>query len=189
MERLLTSNLLGEHSADELKGWVLRLHHFAFIAKGYEDHYVERESLTLSLKYDGHDDLVKVLDKLGVLEYADEKYQAYLRESGLVLDADGGLSWAGGVPPAKSPTKFRYMIREFPDLIQPAESTVADGASCIIRVFLDEIVIYVQPPGDDLTEQQVADAEKIEALLDASGFGARIRRIDGPDTLRDDNFT
>ena len=52
-----TSELLGNHSAAEVKDWVQRLHYFTFMGAYSTDHFEQNEELSVYLDFHGHDDL------------------------------------------------------------------------------------------------------------------------------------
>lgn len=164
MEQLPLDMLLGNHSADEVKGWVQRLRYFSFMGAVSEDHFQQDEKLALYLRFDGCDDLVMMLDKFGILARGD------------------------GKPPSPIAGEGPYNIAAFPDLVEPRDCTVA-GVACAVFVLSSSLLIEVKDGESGVTEQRVADAQRIEALLDQLGFGARIIPLDWSYVIRAERFT
>jgi hypothetical protein len=163
MAQLPLDELLGNHSADEVKGWVQRLRYFTFMGGFSTDHFQQHEELSLYLSFTGHDDLVVVLDKLGILTRGD------------------------GSPPSVIATAGPRNIGAFPDLVEPGDCTIA-GAVCHVAVTSAALLITVAEGGNGVTAARVADAQKIEALLDKLGFGGRTSGPDLDYAIRADRF-
>src|SRR5450432_3059692 len=140
------SELLGNRSAAEVKGWVQRLRYFTFMGAYSTDHFQQDEELAVYLGFDGHDDLVMVLDKLGIL-----------------LRGDGS-------PPSVIAGEGPYNVQAFPDLVEPRDCMIA-GAACFVGVTSAALLITI---GSGVTAARVADAVTIEARLTSSAL-ARAR--------------
>ena len=148
MEPLPPDLQLGNHTLEEVNGWMRRLRYFSFMGAISEDHYSRDEELALYLRFDGHDDLVMMLDQLGILAYGD------------------------GTPPSPIATPGPRNIATFPDLVNPGDCTVA-GVPCNVEVLSSSLIISVKEGDSGVTGQRVADAQTIESRLDELGFAVR----------------
>lgn len=134
--------LLGRHAEAEVLAWAKQLRHFYFmgeLSSGQMDLY---EMLHLRLDFDGsRDDLVRVLDALGVRRAA---------------------------------TESESRVTNHPDLAQPGRCIVAGGKAW---VYVEAGFVEVECATEyDVLEENVRDAVRIEALVDARGLQARVNR-------------
>jgi hypothetical protein len=149
MANIPLNNLLGNHGADEVKRWVQSLRYFTFTGAYSTERVQFSEELVLYVSFKGHDDLVLVLGKLGILTRGD------------------------GAPPSPIATPGPRNVAAFPDVVEPGDCTIA-GVACNVVVTSAALTITVAENGGGVTAVRVADAKRIEAQLDALGFGSRI---------------
>ncbi len=154
MANIPLNELLGNHSADEVKGWVHSLGHFILTGAYSTERVQFSEELVLYVSFRGHDDLVLVLGKLGILTRGD------------------------GTAPSPIATPGPRNVGAFPDIVEPGDCTIA-GVACTVTVASTSLIVTVAENGGGVTAARVADAKKIEAQLDTLGFGSR---ISGPDS-------
>jgi len=158
------NELLGNHGADEVKGWVESLAYFAFVGAYAGDHVSSSEELVLYVSFSGKDDLVLVLGKLGIL-----------------MRGDGT-----GPSPIATPDQSRN-VAAFPDIVDPQDCTIV-GVACNVRVLSSTLRVAVAEGGGGVIAARVADAQKIEAQLDKLGFGSRVSKPNDDFVVKRDQF-
>lgn len=144
---------LGSHPEAEVKAWVRELRHFAFSGAFSNDRVAFSEELVVHLRFTDRDDLVHLLGALGIYRTGD------------------------GTAPAPIAGTGSRNVAAHPDIAQPDDCAI-EGAPCNVVVTSASITITVSEPGGGVTARRVADARRIEAVIDAAGFGGRAFRPD-----------
>ena len=158
------NELLGRHAADEVKRWLQGLRYFALTGAYAEDHVSSSEELVLYVGFADQADLERVMRELGIFRRGD-----------------------GSLPsPIATPGQPRNVMA-FPDIVDPEACTIA-GVACDVRVLSTVLRIAVAEVGGGVTEQRVADAQRIEAVLDQRALGARISQPDDDFVIRRDQL-
>ncbi len=160
---LPVEELLGSHAADEVKGWVQSLHHFAFTGAFSNDRVSFPEALVVYVRFSGHDELVQLLEALGIYQKGDGKGPS-------VIAGEGSRN-----------------VAAFPDIAEPGDCTIA-GAACNVVVTSASITITVSESGGGVTAARIEDAKKIEAKIEAAGLASRTFRPNTDYVIAADSF-
>lgn len=160
---LPVEDLLGTHSADEVKAWVQSLRHFAFTGTFSNERMTFPEELVVYVRVSGHDDLVHLLETLGIYRRGD------------------------GRAPSPIAGEWPRNVAAFPDIAEPGDCTIA-GAACNVVAMSTSILITISEPGGGVTASRVEDAKKIEAKLEAAGLASRTSRPDTDYVITADSF-
>lgn len=149
LDRLLGSK--PRHSEAEVLGWAKRLRYFYFMGEVLSGHFETYEELKMRLDYSGRDDLIRVLEGLGLLR--------------------------PGVGPPPNPEREggERRVTSHPDLVQPGHCGIA-GAKCYVRIESAFIEASCDAHFKGLSESHVEDALRIEAHLDKLGLQSRVNR-------------
>ena len=154
--------LFERHTVDEVRSWNRRLRFFRYF-RAYGGHANDSDSLDVAISYRGTEDLVSVLDEIGIYP----------------------TSYSSSSAPAQPKTGVSYPItefEEFPSIVegtcwieQPGHTEIF-GVSVFVWCYGDRILISPKNDSWDIDESTVAAAEAIEPHL--TGLSGRI--IDPP---------
>ena len=149
LDRLLGSK--PRHSEAQVLGWAKRLRYFYFMGEVLSGHFETYEELKMRLDYSGRDDLIRLLEALGLLRY--------------------------GVGPPPNPVREggERRVTDHPDLVQPKHCSIV-GSKCFVWIESAFIRASCDAHFQGLSESHVEDALRIEAQLDKLGLQSRVNR-------------
>lgn len=128
------------------------LRYFTFLGAYSSGQMELYEELSVRLVFADRRELGEILETLGVLRLTDHPVSSMT---------------AGG----------DHSVLDHPDVLQPLRCTVG-GVECFVYVQSGFIEISVAERGSGVTASRVEDAFAIEAIFDAHGLAARVRRVD-----------
>ena len=149
LDRLLGSK--PRHSEAQVLGWAKRLRYFYFMGEVLSGHFETYEELKMRLDYSGRDDLIRLLEALGLLRY--------------------------GVGPPPNPVREggERRVTDHPDLIEPGHCSIA-GSKCYAGIESAFIEVSCDAHFNGIGESHVEDALRIEAQIDKLGLQSRVSR-------------